>query len=96
MGGEWGENENEDEMEGKIPCRVVTVANQLELDHMIHITQNRDEVILKLRDQLEGGKVGGFELKDGLVFRRDKMNRLQLYVPAEMEQNVIRLIHEKI
>lgn len=38
----------------------------------------------------------GFELKDGLVFRRDKFGRPQLFVPQEMEVNVIRLIHEKI
>lgn len=90
------EMEENDEMEGRVPCRVVSVADSLELNHMIHITQNRDGIILELRERLENGKVNGFELKDGLVFRRDKLNQLQLYVPKEMEENIIRMVHEKI
>lgn len=36
-------------------------------------------------------------MSDGLVFRKDIINdRNQLYVPIEMENNIIRIIHEKI
>lgn len=100
---ELDENINEDEeyddeaeMQKKIPCKIVSVANQLELNFMVQATQNRDEKILILRTRLENERVDGFELKDGLVYRRDKKQRLQLFVPQEMEENVIRMIHEKI
>lgn len=88
--------DSDDELDGRIPCKVVTVSDQLELNHMIQVTQNRDDKIFELRKRLEEEEeVVGFELKDGLVFRKDK-NRLQLCVPSEMEENVIRMIHEKI
>lgn len=90
------DDEDDDEIEGGIPCKVVSVASQVELNHMIHVTQNRDETIMELRDQLENKEIRGFELKDGFVFRKDKTIRLQLFVPKQMEENVIRMIHEKI
>lgn len=37
-----------------------------------------------------------YVLEDGLVYRRRKYDLKQLYVPAEMEYNIVRLIHEKI
>lgn len=91
-----GEEDDDDLEGGGVPCRVVTVADQLELNHLIQITQNRDEMISDLRKKLEEGVVKGFELKDGLVFRKEKSGRLQLLVSNEMEENVIRMIHEKI
>ena len=57
------EETEEAEFEKKIPCKVVTVANRLELDFMIQVTQNRDEKILALRIRLEVENVNGFELK---------------------------------
>lgn len=45
---------------------------------------------------MQSVEVNGYELVDGLLFRKDKNGKLMLYVPKEMEGNVIRLIHEKI
>lgn len=86
----------EQELAKTIQCRTVRTADQVELDFLIQATQSRDENILRLRTQLEDKRVTGYELKDGLVFRRDKLNRLQLMVPLEMENNIIRLVHEKV
>ena len=36
-----------------------------------------------------------YELDNGLVFRVDNKGRKQLYVPAELEENIMRLTHEK-
>lgn len=33
---------------------------------------------------------------DGLVYYRTKNDSKLLYVPAEMEENIIRLMHEKV
>ena len=91
-----GEEEEEVEISKTVLCKTIHVADQSDLDFNIQATQNRDKNILKLREQLERENVDGYELKDGLVFRVSRDNILQLYVPLEMEDNVIRLIHEKI
>lgn len=74
---------------------VFTVTSD-EIDLHIQATQSRDRMIVELRDRLEEEEVKYFELKDGLVFRKIDNDRLAFYVPSEMEENVIRLIHEKI
>lgn len=45
--------------------------------------------------RLEKESVDGFELCNGLVYRKYNGDRLEFYVSAEMEQNVFRRIHEK-
>lgn len=69
--------------------------DELDFDFRLQITQNRDNKIMMLREKLENGNVDGFELKDGLVYRRSALDQLQLYVPAEMINSVIRATHEK-
>lgn len=71
-------------------------ADANELDFQIQVAQNRDEGIQELVVKLEAEEVEGYELVDGVAFRRDKDNRLQLMVPDEMEDDIIRMIHEKI
>lgn len=63
-------------------------------DSQLQITQNRDAEIVRVRDLLEAGTCDPFALCNGLVYRKDSDDRLLLYVPQEMEENVIRLTHE--
>lgn len=77
-------------------CQVVSPAEINDLDFMIRAAQNRDKNILQLRDRLEKESVTNYQLKNGIVFRQGGTGVFQLYVPLEMEFNVIRLIHEKI
>ena len=49
-----------------------------------------------MRTQLEKEKHDPFELVNGIIYRRIKNDYLALYVPVEMETNIIRLIHEKL
>lgn len=67
-----------------------------DLDVQIQATQSRDQTIVKLRAFLEEKEDDNFELRDGLVYRKMKAGHLSLYVPSELENNIIRLIHEKI
>ncbi|RYE17290.1 MAG: hypothetical protein EOP45_16045 [Sphingobacteriaceae bacterium] len=46
-----------------------------------------------MKKELEIKDVANFELENGLVFRMSKERR-QLYVPLEMEENVMRMVHE--
>lgn len=64
-------------------CRLVTTSDRNETSFQIQLTQNRDKQIVKIREQLEKGPVEG---SDSYL----------LYVAAEMVNNVIRLVHEKI
>lgn len=67
-----------------------------DVDFRIQVAQERDENLKEIREKLLTGKVKGFDLQDGLVCRlREDGSRL-LCVPGEMEDNVIRLAHEKL
>lgn len=67
-----------------------------EVDMPLQATQSRDSIIVGIRTKLGEKEVDHFELKEGLVYRKMKTGQLALYVPCELENNVIRLIHEKI
>lgn len=74
----------------------VSVIEEDSIDIQLQITQNRDNVILQLRDNLESGPVQNYELDDGIVYRKTSDGALLLYVPSEMENNIIRIVHEKL
>lgn len=67
-----------------------------ETDVHLRATQARDPVIADLCKRMEKETVAKFSLSNGLVYRQMPSGRSSLYVPSEMESNVIRLIHEKI
>lgn len=75
---------------------VVAAITSDEIDIHLQATQSRDPVISALCSRLENEEVDHFELKNGLVYRKTPNGRFALYVPAEMEINVIRLVHEKL
>lgn len=89
-------------------CETVAVIDYTDVNFRLQTTQNRDPVIVKIRDRLETeqmteekteGKteeMTEYSLADGLVYRRGKDNIKRLYVPAELEDNIVRMIHEKI
>lgn len=77
-------------------CHVVSLVQTDDVDFQLQATQARDPCIVELRASLEVAEQDRFELQDGLVYRRLEPGKLRLYVPEEMESNVIRLIHEQI
>lgn len=77
-------------------CRLVAATDADDVSFRIQMTQYRDEAIAELRNQLETRAVPGYEMINGLVFKTDDTAQPRLYVPMEMEGNVIRSMHEKI
>lgn len=77
-------------------CKLIATIDEDDLSFRIQITQNRDEKISKIRNKLETENVPGFEMQNGLVFKTSDTEQIRLYVPEEMEENVIRTSHEKI
>lgn len=66
-----------------------------DIDLNIQITQVRDPRIQTIRTELECGDMEDYKSDNGLIFRINKHGHRQLYVPGEMEANIMALIHEK-
>lgn len=49
---------------------------------------------MAVREKLESDQCDPYELHNGPVYRRHSSSRLLLYVPWELEENVIRQVHE--
>ncbi|XP_011859156.1 PREDICTED: uncharacterized protein K02A2.6-like [Vollenhovia emeryi] len=77
-------------------CHSVLVLEGSTFERTLSICQDRDTDILRIRDQLEKSEMKYYELRDGLVYRKDKNKKLLFYVPRSMEPNVIRTCHDDI
>ena len=74
---------------------VAAIVDGNDIDVMIQVTQTRDDNIRNIRTKLETGDLEGYVIENGLVFRLAASGSKQLYVPAELEENIMRSIHEK-
>lgn len=77
-------------------CIQAAVADVNDIDFQLLIAQSRDPNIVGLRSKLENTEVKDFKLLDGLVYKKDANGKALFYVPQEMEDNIIRLTHEKL
>lgn len=75
---------------------VVAMINSSDIGFQLQVTQNRDPIIKRLKDVLETSASPPYEMHNGIIYRRNKENRLLFYVPREMEQQLIHHMHEKI
>lgn len=75
--------------------QIIALVNPDDIDMQLQITQNRDEDIVRIREKLESEPVSHFALEDGLVYRQTDDGHLLLYVPKEMEDHIVRHIHEQ-
>lgn len=75
----------------RLPTICTITENEVDLN--IQVAQSRDLVINKLKQRLEQTDVSGYKLENGLVFRVSDQYQ-QLYVPGEMEESVMRMMHE--
>lgn len=82
-----------DALSRNLPVAAIT---EEETEMHIQAIQSRDSDIVKIRGQLEQGVVRNFDLKQGLVYRIMGEDREAIYVPRELEGNIIQLVHEKI
>lgn len=72
---------------------LVTATVEIEdIDFQLCAAQARDKEINELKDTLEQGTVSGYDMVNGVVYR--KINEtLRFFVPKDMENEVIRKIH---
>lgn len=76
--------------------QIISVVSEMDLEFQIQAAQSRDSIIVSLRQLLENEPSEQFELREGIVYKKHISGELLLYVPVELENNIIRHIHEKI
>lgn len=77
-------------------CHSVLVIESSTFERTLSVCQDRDEEIRKIRDNLEKNEMKYYELRDRLVYRKDRYKKLLFYVPCSMEANVIRTCHDDL
>ena len=60
-----------------------------DIEFQLQVAQERNKNIDAVRTHLENEDIKGYELKDGLVYKNDPTEELALYVPCDMEDNII-------
>lgn len=77
-------------------CHAILILEGNTFERILSVKQDKDEVMQQLRTQLENAESKYFELRDGLVYRKNKNNKLLFYVPECLENNIIRTCHDDI
>lgn len=74
----------------------VAAISSYDLYHQLQLTQNRDPLIKNLKAILETSEYPPYEMHNGIIYRKNKENKLVFYVPKEMELQLVQSVHEKI
>lgn len=74
-------------------CHNILILEANTFEQILAIKQGIDENIVNIRNSLQSRSDKNFELREGLVYRKEK-GRLLFYVPQSMENNVIRSCHD--
>lgn len=76
-------------------CHNILILEANTFEQILAIKQGIDESIVKIRNNLQVRSDKKFELREGLVYRKEK-DKLLFYVPQTMENNVIRSCHDEM
>ena len=77
-------------------CHSILVIKGNTFEQTLSICQNKDEELCKIRNLLEKSELKRYELRNGLVYRKDNKKNLLFYVPDSIENNVIRSCHDDL
>lgn len=77
-------------------CHVIFILESNTFEQTLAVRQHQDEEIQQVLRRLEESGDKHFELRDGLVYRKNKDGELLFYVPRQMENNVIRTCHDDL
>lgn len=70
-------------------CHSILTLETNSFERTLSIQQDRDVDTKNIRKRLENSEDKFFELRNGLVYRKDKNKKLLFYVPSSMENNVM-------
>jgi len=71
----------------------ILVSEENTFEQNLSICQNKDEIISKIRTQLEEKESNLYEMRNGLIYSKYR-NRILFYVPRSMEKNILTLYHD--
>lgn len=86
-------NKNMQHVDAFSRCHAILVLESNSFEQVLALRQNTDDDIIKIRDELLTKDSKLFELRNGLVYRKENKN-VKFYVPKSMESNVIRTCHD--
>lgn len=86
-------NKNMQHVDAFSRCHAILILESNTFEQVLAIRQNTDENIVKIRDKLQNGDDKLYELRNGLVYRKENKH-VRFYVPESMETNVIRSCHD--
>lgn len=74
---------------------IIGAIDYQDTDIKLKAMQMVDKDIITLKNKLEMGPDTSFEMRDGVIYRKMENGDLLFYVPQDMEQEIIRVQHEK-
>ena len=74
---------------------LIAAIDPTDIDIQIRAKQSVDKKILDIREKLEQSDLAGFELVNGVVYKKGRKGELCMMVPEDMENEIIRTMHEK-
>lgn len=78
-------------------CHNILILEENSFEQLLSIKQYSDPSIVEMRKRLEKEESSFFELRNGLVYRKDKRSgNLLFYVPKDLQQNIIRMYHDNM
>ncbi|CAH1713532.1 unnamed protein product [Aphis gossypii] len=86
-------NKNMQHVDAFSRCHAILILESNTFEQVLAIRQNTDDDIIKIRDELLMKDSKLFELRNGLVYRKENKN-VRFYVPKSMESNIIRTCHD--
>jgi len=75
--------------------RQIFVVENNSFDRNLALCQNDDPVIKKIREELEQAESKNFEMRNGLVYKKQQ-GQILFYVPAALETNIIQKYHNEM
>jgi hypothetical protein len=64
-------------------------------DNILVVNQIRDKNVQKLKTQVESKKIKDYEIRDNVLYRKDK-GRLLIYVPGNMIESIVHKYHDTL
>jgi len=86
-------NKNMQHVDAFSRCHAILILESNTFEQVLEIRQNTDDNIVKIRDKLETVDDKFYELRNGVVYRKENKH-VRFYVPESMETNVIRSCHD--
>lgn len=74
----------------------ILIIEESSFEQTLALRQSFDEKINEVKDKLQENELPLYELRNGVVYRKDNKGKLLFYVPSSMIDNTIRTCHDDV